>query len=253
MGPRAFEPFMRTFLPLVGGCVLVVAIGCQNERGEAPLQAYAQERGAAEEPTVMVYDKLFDDWEEMQLGVLLENARYLEENYRRRKADPPKDANGKPVEVTPANSLHFGGRPGFGGNMPITPALNTFAPHIGGSAMIGNVPVEVARLRVLFDDTRTAGAWTLYRPQLTNGRLTERYFDRIGTLKMSKEETQVTRDAVAESIKNGGSVKSGKAGVASFEVRPLRLFDKSCITCHAKNSQGDLVGVMLYVAAPESP
>jgi hypothetical protein len=245
---------MKALLPLVGCSVLVVAIGCQSERGQGPIEAFAQERASANPPTIMVYESLFERWEEMQIGVLLENAKALAANYLRLKAEPPESPDGKPREVTPANSLHFGGAFSGFGNMPITPAMNTFAPHIGGNkAMVGNVPLEVARLRVLFDDTKTAGAWTLYRPQLTNGRLTERYFDRIGTLKMSKEETQVTRDAVAESIKNGGSVQSGKAGVASFEVRPLRLFDKSCMTCHTKNKEGDLVGVMLYVAAPESP
>jgi hypothetical protein len=203
---------------------------------------------------VAAYGNVFDQWEQLQLGVLLENAKALEANYLRLRENPPEGPDGKPHEVTPSSSLHLGGAYTGPRNLPVTPAMNTFAPHIGGNkAMVGNVPLEVARLRVLFEDTNTAGSWTLFRPRLTNGRLIERYFDRIGTIAVGKEETQVMREAVAESVRNGGSVQSGQAGIASFEVRPLRLFDKSCLTCHTKSQQGDLVGVMLYVAAPEAP
>ena len=247
----------KSGFPVVIAVVFVAAVcGCQNkgetvvsEGGLQPVQG----EGGSKKPGE--YEALFDKWERLQLDLLLSNAKILEKNYLERKANPPEDEHGKPVVVTPGNSLHYRGGRNRVLNMMLTPALNTFTPHIGGTgdALIGDITVPAARLRVLFDEMNTAGSWTLYRAQLNTKRgPTEKYFDHVGTLSLTEEDWKALKEEVAKSLTNGGAPSKGNVGTATFEVRPLRLFDKSCMTCHTTSKLNDLVGAMLYVAGPEA-
>jgi len=205
--------------------------------------------------TSSTFRDFVDRWNAFHVTLLVDNSKWLAA-----RLDPKNGSTSKTEKPTPRTVLVSSFRPTTNFSYMLTPAYNTFAPHLpgGGAGLIGTVSEEAARLRIWLADRKASASWFYFRLGATMGKRPSPLFvDSIGDNPPSAREKELAK-IVTQAEQDKADATRGKSGSDLkeflFETRKLRFSDPSCIRCHPSKKLGDVAGTMVYVVrVPEVP
>lgn len=237
----------RILVAVCGASVAWGAIGCGEWTSEP-------DSHKAQEPSSQTFQSFTERWFALQSNSLRINSRALAELYKQQKEHPPVDpATGKPREVNPLSIIHIYSNLGYRFPM-MSPAFNTFQPHVLGtkSGLLETIDPAAARLRIWIEDSNRPVVWQFFSlEQLARPNPRANFVDAPNGLPNDIKPAEFV--SVAKKAMPGAqAVVSSESDSAIWIARRMDYFDESCLACHPKVKLGEPAGWMIY-AMGKSP